>query len=89
MTYPIPFNQKLHDSLIAQGYYRTRVDADYEAGGDAESGPRDLEVTPEHDWYVSAAEYIAVIADGSIDHREKRDIAFEQWIDSMNPTSQG
>jgi hypothetical protein len=72
-------NQAIHDHLIALGYRHVFQPADWEVGGDAESGPM-IHGHPEWHEYCDDDEYIMVNEDGQVVHREERDLELEKWL---------
>ena len=82
MTRTTPFNQDIHDNLVAMGYVPTLYECTFEDVGDAENGP-ELTGDPAFDEYKGPAEYVIVDESGHVVHREERDLVFEAWIEEQ------
>lgn len=77
-----PINQQVHDWFVHLGYTHTPHEYECEDVGDAESGP-DVWESPEWDEYTTEEDRYIVDCDGHVVHWEKRDLAFEAWVDQQ------
>ena len=76
------FNLEVHAHLIELGYTFAFREADFEDVGNGETGPI-LKGGPAYNEYASDEDYIFIDHKGHFAHYEKRDLAWENWIDEQ------
>lgn len=77
-----PYNRIMHDVFVQSGMTHTAHEEHVEDVGDAESGP-DIDYSPGWDEYTDSDHRAIIDHEGRLVHWEKRDLAFEAWVDQQ------